>query len=333
MPRTPKTTATGNPPGRRRRSSGISEGLPVSQTHLAWRYDRIQYLMQTGKAPESGDDASTRRMYKYLNAYSKLQTELAGTRAEFVRFDHRVRDLCEDYPTEANVFALRNAEPTLRFGVEAYLLTELSLEEIQAMTCLSPETLQLYMDIYYNIMPIQGNILLLTSWLFGSALAGTFVVSDIDRYWKAVALFGGAEMLRTQITYGKLSPKEESQLSEWIRGHGLRSTVRAVATEPVNTYNSSNIMLRHNDGQRVDMERTRMERDLGAKTDRDITDYLAGVLGAMRISLMSSTGQIAGRNEVPEMRSLLKVLQIPAEYVKPVSASGNHRKQLAGDVK
>lgn len=296
-----------------------------------WRWDLVDHLVVTRQQPDDTHDAIVHRMYSYAVEYDKLKGELSYGDP---RFSNKLNELKSVDFAVSDAHTIYFNSGTVRFYLEALLLTDEPRDSVCNSFGITAEVLDMYCRTFYDIEPIVGRPLLLMHWLFGGTIAGSFNASDSDKTWKAYALFGGRDMLYSFWRVGKLDEATTAEFDKFVRGQSRRLAVRSSISLPVDKYTAPETLSRYNDTRRVEMEHARLEKDLGGRTDSDMTDSLRAMLTALKLTLHSSTGEVLGQNEIPDTRKLVRLLHVPDEYGTKVEKSdGDHRKQLAGDKK
>ena len=157
-----------------------------------WRLRRAGYLLDTaGRFDRRIDDALVR------SARAKIAEGLA-----------QAEGACSCLSIVRAVYALSKLDhSTVRWRLEAYLLTHLSFDEIGATLGLSPEFVGMYHDLAYDVRPRTKATDWLTRFAMGRAASPNF-----EHVLKVCARSGGPKLLEVTIAIatGKSFP-------DWVR--------------------------------------------------------------------------------------------------------------------
>jgi hypothetical protein len=169
---------------------------------LSWRWDRAGYLLQHRRHPLPQDDAVTGQAWEFRRALARC------------RDDDDRRQLAGDAPAiyrAHEVFA--SADSLGRAELEGRLLGGSSDEEVAAPCGLSPATVGLYADVFFDVRPKLS-----CEWyIFGHVLGGGRIHSALDPQDQPllVKLFGysgGGLMVDVMLDYVRNPPAVPADL-------------------------------------------------------------------------------------------------------------------------
>ena len=286
--------------------------VPIAYANPRCRWERVQYLAGTDtRRPDKTDDADVISMYRFMCAHNKI---VDGLPDGDIRFDTKMRQLVTANQAEADVLSIYVTAGLMRHVLEALMLTDASDEEMSREMAIAQETVRLYRSMFMDVSRVKHSRCALMHWVFDGAVLNSISSDDHDKLLKAVALFGSKDMLYAILNCGEISDPVAEQLAAWIKGQGYRNTLKASNADHADRFSAATILERHNDSQRVDMERVRLERDAYRVIDHDVEAELRAIVGAFKLSLFSASGIALPKDEVPETRAVLKLLRDSADY-------------------
>ena len=314
----------GRPKKKPKQRSAVSPDnvyIPVGFCDPQWRWARIEYLVSQGKNPDKRDDVETRALFRYMREYRDLQVSVF---AKDSRFDFENAALSSRFPVEADVVSIYEASSFLRFSLEALLLTDASEEEIYAYTGCTPDVVRMYATIFFDVSRIKKHKLLLINWVFGDSALSGLSPKNRDKFWKAVAIYGGKEMLFDAFEYGNMTEESKIKFDAWIQGQCQRNTMQAATYEVADRFTSQSILERYGNTQRLEFD----ERKLAGGSNSMQGDFREAYLGMMQsftLSVRESSVKDLPAIEAPETRKLHAALLFNEDSVK----SNNKKKSPA----
>jgi len=142
-------------------------------------------------------------------------------------------------------------------------------------------------------------------------LTGSIGPRDTDVLWKGLAFLGNWDAAVSSWELGRATPEALAFLKKANDERILRNAFDALHTTPINGFNA----VEH---ARLSLEKTRQDFEIGANVTGDsITTALAGLLGAVRTTVLKSDTKLPAEEErlqLPETTHIID--QVPKQESK-----------------
>jgi hypothetical protein len=208
-----------------------------------WRWKRATHCREKRKRLKPADsDSFLVEALRFSNEYF--------ARRESDTFDEL--DIYEDYPLMHQAYTLysKDGASDLRWEVEARLLSGQTDEEIAKLTSASPEVIDLYEKVFFNVRDRLDSSSYIIQVVMGRSIHQGVSDRDYDLIWKMYGYHGGPDILSAFINRTGLVGLGRNPISkDDIKGilddaHGLVNSVRAAVAnivEPINGFTAHNI--------------------------------------------------------------------------------------------
>lgn len=196
------------------------------------RWTRVVQLVRERRKPSrQNDDKWIHRAWKYWKAWVR---NTGGAREELERKYHDIH--------KARVFyEVRSVD---RYAYEAAVLADVKPEDVYVRMGQSPEMLEAFEALFYNVRPMLESDIWIRSNLMAPAMRamGAPHPQDYDCLWKMLAYDGNWDIVEVLWRSGGLiSEKLEERLSRLMSGCLLRKGFMAASSLEINRFNAVEI--------------------------------------------------------------------------------------------
>lgn len=203
-----------------------------------WRYERVQYLISSGKPPHPRrDDKLIRVLRNFYMDQRRWQEKLDDDIELQIQLAAKYR-----YLWEADRIFFGGRSDRTRFGVESMILARQPDEEIAESCGTTPEAIELYEQIFFNVRDKLDN----RNYIASKVLLDAFMSGLSNRTHESTAkyfgYFGGPIILKLVldgVDNSTVIPTEPSDTTTWL-DHQYRRLMRTIAnigltyTQPTN---------------------------------------------------------------------------------------------------
>lgn len=257
-----------------------------------WRWKRAQLIAHKDKPSYAAfDDEHVKRAVKYLRARNQLDAQIrAGRISDPDAAAYARLGAWGDIRSADNIWT---SSKFMRWAIEALVLTGMSCAEMAAAIGCSTDVVEAFETYFYDVRSRHGTQLYILNELLSPALTTGATVQDCDFYWKGLAYWCGADVLKSYWTYNKLPDETRKKLIELFESSKEKTTVRASMARVVNQFNAHDI---------IDEYLTDKQITEGSKNMTEIEEKMANgtatllkAIGFAVASTSAGSGAIEGR--------------------------------------
>ena len=227
--------------------------------------------------------------------------------------------LQHDYPDFYRSYNLYHDQTTVKWLLEAALLTTATVDDISAYLGESVESIELFSQVFYNIRPRLNARGFVLNEIMRPAVKRGISDRDYDALYKIMAFAGGWEILKDFLEYKELNP----DTAQWLRGANRAQMqklgFKAMQRVEVNQYTALELI-----GKWIDFEAIEREQGSGP-AQSEAEAMMRALLGQCNMTIMSSKASFTA--DEPRVHDMVKNVT-PLKYREPalVEAGGENGK-------
>ena len=217
--------------------------------------------------------------------------------------------LQRDYPDFYRAYNLYHDITTVKWLLEASLLTSASFADIADYFGESPGVVDIFSKVFYNVRPRLGARGFILNEIMKPAVRRGIADRDYDALYKILGYAGGWEILKDYLEYKELNPNTAQWLTGANRAQMQKLGFKAMQRIEINQFNAVEII-----GKWLEFEQ--LEREQGAGPAQSEADaMMKSLLGSCNLTIMSSKATFNA--DEPRVGDLVKGVA-PLKYREPV---------------
>lgn len=190
--------------------------------------------------------------------------------------------LLQDYPLIYRAYSLNKDDRSVRWQIEAGLLTAATHEEIALYTGQQPSVVDTYAQIFYNIRPYLSAPGFVSNEVLLPAARHGLAERDYDFMFKTMAYFAGWETFKCFIECRELTPKSYHYVRSAFKANVMKLGWKASMLVNVNQFNAVELM-------DLCLRLEEMERNQGpAPAQAEAGVLIQALLNQCRMTIISS---------------------------------------------
>jgi len=222
----------------------------------AWRWDRISYLTnKTNKgykrAVNSFDDQLVITGRNYLLQYINL-TKAVVQQGSQCDLDSAFAAAYTQWPDLSMAHRIYVTSSFARWAIEALILANQTAEDIAGDLGCPPSVVTTYETYFYDVRDRMKSELFIIDALMSPAMKSGMGSTDFDFFWKGLAYWYGAPVLKAAWSMGVIPDDIKNQLSQCMTAMMDRNTLRATVARQPNQYNAHDILDEHLTAKQID---------------------------------------------------------------------------------
>jgi len=237
----------------------------------SWRWEQVKHdLHRAPKAPKKRtgraldpDDVLLAQVHDYLlkKGVEKFES----------------RRLARLFPELYEADCIREEqEATTRWMLEALVLADVPVPEIAEYLATTEDVVRMYENVFFDVRSRLKSRGFINGVLIGQANMHP-TKEDPDKYWKMLAMAGGAPMLYGYWDHGVLPVDVANLMRDVVRGRTIHNAVDVAYCMPLTRDNATQIAALHNDDRKLELL---LEQARGARgDDTEQTKALVASLG------------------------------------------------------
>ena len=240
-----------------------------------WRWHRAQQYLNVNKWPNrEHEDRLVRRAHRFKKRMA-VGNPLTAARLE------------REYPDIYRAFSIwDNNRNMAKWIIEAGIMANVTNDLIADYIAVETSVVQMYEKLFFDVRwaskrnPKTGTARH-EGWLVSAVMSPSstsgFLRGDPDQTWKAVALWGGWESLRTYITHGEMPPHVLDYFRTAVSSAKMKGQFVA-ANVDINGYNAVEFL-------QLGVQDRRLEKEFGGQAANAVEASVHGLLDAIHIEV------------------------------------------------
>lgn len=232
------------------KKSGACDPSNNPMRRPAWRWDRITYLLQRigtsrTKKPAAYDDKYILEGMKYLRHYQQLADSVLNDRST-MDVEAAFSTAYVHWPELALAHKMYVSRTFARWAVEALVLAQQTPASIAADLGCPEGVIIAYERYFYDVRDRMTSELFVMDALMSPALKnGSMGGVDYDFFWKGLAYWYGAAVLKATWTMGTMTDDIRKKIQDCMRSMMERNTLRASVARQPTAFNAHDIIDEH----------------------------------------------------------------------------------------
>jgi hypothetical protein len=249
---------------------------------VRWRWDRATVLSHGVKIKGTElDDEKVVEAAKYIKKYRAVTDKIGDDDTK--DSEAELLDVRKQWPDLMTAASIYTGAEFMKWAIEALICANATADDIASTFGVETSVIQSYEDFFFDVRSRLGNEMWVAHALLSPAMCDGMATVDCDFFWKSLALWHGAEVLKGFWTTGELPEGVDEKIMALTKGIQLRNVAKAQLVRPVTPGHAHDIIDEANVGKQDESNEARDLLMLGA----------GQMLNAM-------TFRIASQTQVPE---------------------------------
>ena len=279
-----------------------------------WRWDRITYSIGRAKGNTSFDDQFIVIGQKYLKHYINLTRAVVHDGAA-IDVDSAFSAAYVQWPYLSMAHKIYVNSNFARWAIEALVLANQTPEDIAKDLGCSATVVSEYETYFYDVRSRMQSELFIMDALLSPALKVGMAGTDYDFFWKGLAYWYGAPVLKAVWSMGTIPDDAKNQLRDCLQSMMERNTLRASVARQPNQYNAHDIIDEHLTLKQIEANIKHPESEI----ERSVLAGGALLVKAITFSVASSLGRIIDTGiELRAEQTLQNAVQHVLQPVDPL---------------